>query len=413
MDIKLRLKKYSYISISTAFMWLALLSIMIPPFTPVAIVTILVIMLLYVTETWDGPLRNDFGAGLTLNYAMLLSVGEVFIMRNILNVSVKACISSFIITWTVFYLLSEFVMPKLYKGYSWIIFEYKHFGLRVGKYGYIECSDDLQDWGLVYVINIILFAVSSLFAVLWKPLKEIVVKLYRNEMPFILSVVICLNILLLLTSIARAIMSKDKCERIRNINSALLVCSVLSITVMFRDQLILLIITAIVIVLIFKKTEVSIDKQLVKLLLYSDLPIMLLLLNMNRVYNISHLGILFVGIMTLPLFYSALIMFALTTNYTKVLAIDEAVGYEEVADKGYIEKSWSLKAFLIVYATKLAGIFSIEWLLFAFIKNHDAIADSIIKLGMSGWVLVIIGLFILVKILSLFFEEEGDNVHGK
>lgn len=46
MDTKLRLKKYSYVSISTAFMWLALLSIMIPPFTTVAIVAILVIMLL-------------------------------------------------------------------------------------------------------------------------------------------------------------------------------------------------------------------------------------------------------------------------------------------------------------------------------------------------------------------------------
>lgn len=406
MDTKLRLKKYSYVSISTAFMWLALLSVMIPQFTPVAIVTILVIMLLYVIETWDGPLQNDFGVVLTLNYAMLLSVSEVFVMRNILKLSVKVCISSFIITWTVFYLLSEFVMPKLYKGYSWIIFEYKHFGLRVGKYGYIECSDDLQDWGLVYVINIILFAVSSLFAVLWKPLKEIVVKLYRNEMPFILSVVICLNILLLLTSIARAIMSKDKCEKIRNINSALLVCLVLSITVMFRNQLILLIITAIVIILIFKKSELSIDKQLLRLLLYSDLPIMLLLFNMNRIYNISVLGILFVGVATLPLFYSALIMFALITNYVKMLAIDEVVGYEEVLDKGYIEKKWSIKAFLRVYATKVVGVSLIEWLLFMFVKNHDAIEDSIIKLGMSGWVLVIIGLYILLKVLSLFFEKE-------
>lgn len=406
MDTKLRLKKYSYVSISTAFMWLALLSVMIPQFTPVAIVTILVIMLLYVTETWSYSIENNFGAGLTLNYAMLLSVSEVFVMRNILKLSVKVCISSFIITWVVFYLLSEFVMPKLYKDYSWIIFEYKHFGLRVNNDDYIEYSDDIQDWGLVYVINIILFAVSSLFAVLWKPLKEIVIKLYRNEIPFIIQVIVGLNVLLLVISIARAIMSKDKCERIRNINSALLVCSVLSITVMFRDQLILLIITAIVIVLIFKKTEVSIDKQLVKLLLYSDLPIMLLLLNMNRVYNISHLGILFVGIMTLPFFYSALIMFALTTNYTKVLAIDEAVGYEEVADKGYIEKKWSLKAFLLVYATKIVGVSLIEWLLFAFVKDHDAIIDFIVKLSLSGWVLVIIGLYILLKVLSLFFEEE-------
>ena len=81
MDTNLRLKKYSYVSISTAFMWLALFSIMIPKFTPVAIVTILVIMLLYTTETWSDQLRNDFGAGLTINYAMLLSVSEVFIMR--------------------------------------------------------------------------------------------------------------------------------------------------------------------------------------------------------------------------------------------------------------------------------------------------------------------------------------------
>lgn len=409
MDTKLRLKKYSYVSISTAFMWLALLSVMLPPFTPVAIVAILVIMLLYVTETWFDSIENNFGVGLTLNYAMLLSVSEVFVMRNILKLSVKVCISSFIITWTVFYLLSEFIMPKLYKSYSWIIFEYKHFGLRVNNDDYIEYSDDIQDWGLVYVINIILFAVSSLFAVLWKPLKEIVIKLYRNEITFILSVIICLNILLLLTSIARAIASKNKCERIRNINSALLVCSVLSITVMFRDQLIFLIITAIVVVSLFKKTEVSIDKQLIRLLFYSDLPLMLLLLNMNRIYHISVLGIMFVGVMTLPLFYSALIMFALITDYAKMLAIDEVVGYEEVLDKGYIEKKWSLKAFLLVYATKVVGVSLIEWLLFEFVKDHDAIIDFIVKLSLSGWVLVIIGLYILLQVLSLFFEEEKSN----
>jgi membrane protein len=406
MDTKLRLKKYSYVSISTAFMWLALLSIMIPPFTTVAIVAILVIMLLYATETWSYSIENNFGVVLTLNYAMLLSVSEVFVMRNILKLSVKVCISSFIITWAVFYLLSEFVMPKLYKGYSWIIFEYKHFGLRVNNDDYIEYSDDIQDWGLIYVINILLFAVSSLPAIFWGPLKEIVVKLYRNEIPFILSAIICLNMLLLLTSIARAIMSKNKCERIRNINSALLVCSVLSITVMFRDQLILLIITAVVTVLIFKKSELSIDKQLLKLLFYSDLPLMLLLLNVNRIYHISVLGIMFVVVMTLPLFYSALIMFALITNYTKVLAIDEVVGYEEVLDKEYIEKKWSPKTFLMVYATKVIGISLIEWLLFVFIKDRDKIIDFIVKLSLSGWALVIIGLYILLKVLSLFFEKE-------
>ena len=165
MDTNLRLKKYSYVSISTAFMWLALFSIMIPKFTPVAIVTILVIMLLYTTETWSDPLRNDFGAGLTINYAMLLSVSEVFIMRHLLKLPVKTCISSFIITWVIFSLLPDLIIPKLYKNYSWIMFKYNHFGLEVGKYGYISYSDDIQDWGLMYVINILLFAISSLPAI--------------------------------------------------------------------------------------------------------------------------------------------------------------------------------------------------------------------------------------------------------
>ena len=418
MDTNLRLKKYSYVSISTAFMWLALFSIMIPKFTPVAIVTILVIILLYTTETWSDPLENSFGAGLTLNYAILLSVGEVFIMRTILRLPVKACIFGLLATWVVFSFLPDLIMHKLYKGYSWIIFEYRHFGLRVNSDDCIESSDDRQDWGLIYAINILLFAVSSLPTILWEPLKEIIIKLYRDEIPFFSSLIVFINFSLFIIFMSNINVSKSKYEKIKNVNLALLVCSVISFATMFRNPLILLVITAIVAVLLFEKTELSIDTQLIRLLLYSDLPIMLLLLNMNRIYNISVLGILFVGVMTLPLFYSALIMFALITNYVKMLAIDEVVGYEEVADKGYIEKSWSLKAFIMVYATKIVGIFSIEWLLFAFIKNYDAIEDSIIKLGMSGWVLVIIGLFILVKILFLFLEEErqnrkGDNTCGK
>lgn len=118
---------------------------------------------------------------------------------------------------------------------------------------------------------------------------------------------------------------------------------------------------------------------------------------------------MFVVVMTLPLFYSALIMFALITDYVKMLSINEVVGYEEVLDKGYIEKKWSLKAFLLVYATKVVGVSLIEWLLFAFVKYHDAIIDFIVKLSLSGWVLVIIGLYILLQVLSLFFEEEKSS----
>lgn len=213
MDTNLRLKKYSYVSISTAFMWLALLSTMIPKFTPVAIVTILVIMLLYATQTWCDSLENSFGAGLTLNYAILLTVGEVFIMRTILRLPVKTCIFGLVATWVVFSFLPNLIMLKLYKGYSWIIFEYRHFGLRVNSDDCIESSDDRQDWGLIYAINILLFAVSSLPTILWEPLKEIIIKLYRDEIPFFSSLIVFINFSLFIIFMSNINVPKSKYEK--------------------------------------------------------------------------------------------------------------------------------------------------------------------------------------------------------
>ena len=92
MDIGLRLKKYSYISMITAFLWMALVSCMAPKLTPVAIVSLLIIMVLYLTETWSDPKESNVGVGLTINYALLLSVSEIFIMHYLLKISMKICL---------------------------------------------------------------------------------------------------------------------------------------------------------------------------------------------------------------------------------------------------------------------------------------------------------------------------------
>ena len=373
----MRFKKYSYVSMITAFLWMALISCMAPTLTPVAIVSILIIMVLYLTETWSGTKESNVGVGLTLNYVLLLSVSEIFIMRYLFKISMKACILNLLITWVIFFILSIWINLKIDKDYCWIVFKYNHFGLRVGKSGYIEYSDDPQLWGFLYFINIVLFALSSIPVALQVFTKDIILKMYRNEISFIIPLIVCINIILLIANIIQIIKSKSKYERLECVTLSLLLAFLLSCVATFKNSLALSVLAILIIFWIHKKNPKSIEKQLLKLLFYSDLPIAVLLLNMNSMYEISGLGIFFVCVMTIPLFYSALILFALIVNYGKMFAIDEAVGYEEVLDRGYIEKSWNIKSLLFVYSIKVIGLFLSEWLLFLFVKDHNMWFDYV------------------------------------
>lgn len=414
MDIGLRLKKYSYVSIITAFLWMALVSCMEPSLTPVAIVSILIIMVLYLTETWSDPKESNVGVGLTINYVLLLSISEISIMHYLFKISMKACILNLLITWVIFFILSIWINLKIDKDYYWIVFKYNHFGLRVSKSGYIEYSDDPQLWGFLYFINIVLFAISSIPMALQVFTKDIILKMYRNEISFIIPLIVCINIILLIANIIQIIKSKSKYERLEYVTSSLLLIFLMSCVATFRNSLVLTMLTILIVFWIHKKSPKAIDKLLLKLLFYSDLPIAVLLLNMNRMYEISGLGIFFVGVMTIPLFYSALILFALTANYGKMFAMDEAVGYEEVLDRGYIEKSWDIKSLLFVYSIKVIGLFLIESLLFLFVKDHNMWFDYVKNSNWSGVVFVIIGCILSIKTITLFIEKEpGDNTYEK
>lgn len=410
MDIGLRLKKYSYISMITAFLWMALVSCMAPKLTPVAIVSMLVIMVLYLTETWSDTKENNVGVGLTINYVLLLSVSEIFIMHYLFKISMKTCLINLFVTWVIFFILSIYIILRIDKDYSWVIFKYNHFGLKVGKDGYIEYSDDPQLWGFLYFINIVLFVMSSIPSLFSENVKDVLLKMYRNEISFIILLIVCVNLTLLVVNIIYIIISKSKYERLEYVTSSLLLIFLISCIVTFRNSLVLSILTISVVLYSYQKKSKSIDKLLLKLLFYSDLPIAVLLLNMNRMYEVSGLGLFFVGVMTIPLFYSGLILFALTMNYGKIFAIDEAVGYEEVLDRGYIEKSWNIKLLLFVYSVKIIGFFLTESLLFAFVKDHNVWFDYVKNSSWSGIVLVVIGCILSIKTITLFIEKEpGDN----
>lgn len=410
VKLGLRFKKYSYISMITAFLWMALVSCMAPSLTPVAIVSILVIMILYLTETWSDTKESNVAVGLTINYVLLLSVSEIFIMHYLFKVSMKTCLLNLIVTWIIFFILSIYIMLRVDKDYSWVIFKYNHFGLRVGKSGYIGYSDDPQLWGFLYFINIVLFTISSIPSLFSESIKDIILKMYRNEISFIIPLIICVSIALLIASIVQIIKSKSKYEKLEYVTSSLLLAFLMSCIVTFRNSLVLSVLTILIVFWIHKKKSKSIEKQLIRLLFYSDLPIVVLLLNMNKMYEVSRLGIFFVCVMTIPLFYSAVIMFALITGYGKILAIDEAVGYKEVVDAGYREEHWSIKSILLVYSTKIIGLFLFESLLFLFVKDHNVWFDYVKNSNWSGIVLVIIGCVLSIMTIMLFIKKEpGDD----
>lgn len=266
MDIGLRLKKYSYISMITAFLWMALVSCMAQKLTPVAIVSILVIMVLYLTETWSDTKENNVGVGLTINYVLLLSVSEIFIMHYLFKISMKTYLINLFVTWVIFFILSIYIILRIDKDYSWVIFKYNHFGLRVSKSGYIEYSDDPQLWGFLYFINIVLFAISSIPVALQVFTKDIILKMYRNEIPFIIPLIVCINIILLIANIIQIIKSKSKYERLECITSSLLLGFLMSCVVTFRNSLALSVLAILIVFWIRKKNPKSIEKQLLKLL---------------------------------------------------------------------------------------------------------------------------------------------------
>lgn len=365
------------------------------------------------TETWSDTKESNVGIGLTINYVLLLSVSEIFIMHYLFKISMKTCLLNLLITWIIFFTLSIYIMLRIDKDYSLVIFKYNHFGLKVGKSGYIGYSDDPQLWGFLYFINIVLFAISSIPSLFSESIKDAILKMYRNEISFVIPLISCVSVILFIMNIVQIIKSKSKYERLESATSSLLLAFLMSCIVTFRNSLLLSILTILVILCSYQKKSKSVEKQLIRLLFYSDLPIAVLLLNMNKMYEVSGLGVFFVCVMTIPLFYSALIMFALITGYGKVLAIDEAVGYKEDEDAGYREEPWNIKSFLLVYSTKVIGLFLFESLLFLFVKDHNVWFDYVKNSNWSGVVLVIIGCILSMMTIMLFIKKEpGDDTYS-
>lgn len=53
-----------------------------------------------------------------------------------------------------------------YKEWSWLIFRFKRFGMRPDSVGYLQYSDDKQDWGLHYGTGMLVHLLATVFTAL-------------------------------------------------------------------------------------------------------------------------------------------------------------------------------------------------------------------------------------------------------
>ena len=105
--------------------------------------------------------------GLTLNYIFLLALISTFILRLILNFSWEDTTCGVIFTFMVSaiaYIASMFEVN--YKEWSWLIFQFKRFGMRPSSAVSLQYSDDRQDWGLQYGMNMLVHLLATVFVAL-------------------------------------------------------------------------------------------------------------------------------------------------------------------------------------------------------------------------------------------------------
>ena len=149
--------------------------------------------------------------GLTLNYIFLLAFISTFILRLILNFSWEDTTCGVIFTFMVSaiaYIASMFEVN--YKEWSWLIFQFKRFGMRPSSAVSLQYSDDRQDWGLQYGMSMLIHLLATVFAALCIKYGNSVFKLSLKDYPVLSSLGLILSVTCWLIFIAFYMTTKNK-----------------------------------------------------------------------------------------------------------------------------------------------------------------------------------------------------------
>lgn len=408
--LSLRFKKYVYTTLTTTAIWQLLLYFIIPSgWTIVFSILYLAVIASWYFDPGQSGQVDSMCTGLTLNYIFLLAFISTFILRLILNFSWEDTTCGVILTFiisAITYVVSMFEVG--YKEWSWLIFQFKRFGMRPSCGCYLQYSDDRQDWGLQYGMSMLVHLLATVFAALCIKYGNSVFELSLKDYPVLSSLGLILSVTCWLIFIAfyMTTENKHKYKKLVYFNRALLFIVVYTYSIVTKSVVFLCVFLTIALlkILVSKLFKDNIKEQVSRNVYLANIYPSILILSVDMILvNTSVKASLLIGAVTLVIFYMLVVI-----TKVKWFDIQEVFCYRLIgdgkftdidADKSILWKVCIMDAICI--SLVYFGIYSIYALVFKDISIISAIPRIF---GVFLFLLIVVTTFITLSKK----EEEGE-----
>ena len=399
--LSLRFKKYVYVTLTTTAMWQLLLYFIIPSgWTIVFSILYLAVLASWYFDPGQSGQVDSMCTGLTLNYIFLLAFISTFILRLILNFSWEDTTCGVIFTFMVSaiaYIASMFEVN--YKEWSWLIFQFKRFGMRPSSAVSLQYSDDRQDWGMQYGMSMLVHLLATVFAAICIKYGNSVFDLSLKDYPVLSSAGLILSIIYCFLFTGAYVIAKHKYKKLVYFNRASLFIIVYTYSIVTKSVVFLWVFLTIALlkVLVSKVFKYSIKEQVSRNVNLANIYPSILVLSVDMMLiKTSVKASLLVGAVTLVIF----IMLVAITKI-KWFDVQEAFGYKLLGDAKFIDidanKSILYKAYVmnaVCLSLLYFGIYSIYALVFKDISIISAIPRIF---GVFIFLLIVVTTFITLS----------------
>ena len=347
--------------------------------------------------------------GLTFNYAALIVSISIIVLKLIFNFEWEDVAYGFIASVIVSIFVYTALMFEVdFKAWGWLEFKFKRFGMESSEFGYLHYSDDRQDWGLQYGMNMLSYLLSMVFIIICLKYRSSIFELLMKDYPILSSVGITVSVLCWLVFVLAYIIAKDKYKKLVYFNRAFSFIIVFAYSVVIQNIVFLWVFLTIALLkLLVSRLYKDRIKELVSrninlANLYPCILILSIDMMIVRLFSISTVSLLVIGVATLIIF----IMIAAVTK-TELFEVQEGFGYKLKGEGKYthvdIKKSVLYKDYVmkaICISLIYFGILLIYTLVF---KNASILSAIPIIFG------VFLFLFIVIKtFVTLSKKEEGE-----
>lgn len=300
---------------------------------------------------------------------------------------------------TIAYIASMFEVD--YKEWGWLIFRFKRFGMRPDSVGYLQYSDDKQDWGLHYGTGMLVHLLATVFTALCIKYGNLVFELSLKDYPVLSSIGLILSVTCWLIFIAFYMTTKDKhkYKKLVYFNRASLFIVVYTYSIVTKNIVFLWVLLTIALlkIIVAKVFKDNIKEQVSKNIYLANIyPVILILSADMMLVKTSVKALLLIGAVTLVIFYMLVVI-----SKVKWFDIQEAFGYKLLGDAKFIDIDVNKSILYKVYVMNAVclsllyfGIYSI----YALVVKDISIISAIPRIfGVFIFLLIVVTTFITLS----------------